>query len=224
MENNNLFIYCVKDPITNEIRYIGQTSRGKKRFYQHIRASKYKNQPICCYIKSLISKNLKPIFEVIEYCTLDNIDDKEMYYISLYKSDKLLNLTDGGKTTRGYKMPRHIVERLKSLPKPPSYWKNKKLPEDIKLKISKSRIGKYTKDNNSFYGKKHTEVAKHKMRNNRKDIIPVKCIENNKEYVSIESAARDLNIFGETITRQLNGKQKTASGFTFERIQNVRQN
>lgn len=45
-----------------------------------------------------------------------------------------------------------------------SVWRGKHLPEETKLKISQQRIGKYGGTNNSFFGKKHTEITKEKMK------------------------------------------------------------
>jgi hypothetical protein len=41
--------------------------------------------------------------------------------------------------------------------------KGKYISEETKRKISESRMGKYTGENNSFYGKKHTEETKRKI-------------------------------------------------------------
>jgi hypothetical protein len=92
----NIHIYCLKDPITNEIRYIGKTIQDPlKRYCSHISQSKNnRKKDYChCWIKSLLNKNLKPILEIIENTT--DIT-RESFYIFKYKSNKLTNFTNGG--------------------------------------------------------------------------------------------------------------------------------
>lgn len=47
------------------------------------------------------------------------------------------------------------------------YWKGKKRSEETKRKISESRKGKYNGKDNPFYGRKHTDESKEKMRQPR---------------------------------------------------------
>lgn len=66
-------IYVLKDPITNEIRYIGRTSKKelKQRLSEHISKAKYcerynrRKTHLINWIRSLIDKNLSPIIEEI---------------------------------------------------------------------------------------------------------------------------------------------------------------
>jgi len=90
----NIHIYCLKDPLTNEIRYIGKTIQNPiNRYASHISQSKHnKKKDYChCWIKSLLNKNLKPKLEVIE---ITNDITRETFYILKYKSDKLTKLTN----------------------------------------------------------------------------------------------------------------------------------
>jgi len=59
-------IYLLKDPITNEIRYIGRTKNDLKvRLRGHYSKSKHKKNHKDCWIYSLREKNLKPIIELV---------------------------------------------------------------------------------------------------------------------------------------------------------------
>lgn len=100
MENKKkYFIYKIISP-SNRI-YIGQTNNLKKRIYQY-RGAWCKKQTLL--YNSLIKygwKNHK--FEIIEECNIDEINEKEIYWIDFYKSNhrtnpenKGLNLTNGG--------------------------------------------------------------------------------------------------------------------------------
>ena len=58
------FIYALKDPLTNEIKYIGKTcNKLKKRLYYHLYEIKKYNNKKTCWIKSLLNKKLIPIIE-----------------------------------------------------------------------------------------------------------------------------------------------------------------
>jgi hypothetical protein len=84
-------IYCLKDPNTLEIRYIGKTIQElKKRLSGHLMNSKHKQNTshTSCWIKNLLNDNKIPIIELIE-----NVDDsiwieREQYWIDFYNSYK----------------------------------------------------------------------------------------------------------------------------------------
>lgn len=95
------YIYKLIDPITNEIRYIGQTDNIKRRYNDHISSSFNENSD--CYntykarwIRKLKSKDLSPFIEIIEECdNLELSNIREKYYI-----EKLTN--EGYKLTNSY--------------------------------------------------------------------------------------------------------------------------
>ena len=98
-DTNNYFIYCLKDPISLEIRYIGFTSKTLKyRLKKHIDNALYNkhNKHLCNWILKLREQNKVPIIEEIECCTEDNWSQKEKYWINFYSLSKLLNITEGG--------------------------------------------------------------------------------------------------------------------------------
>lgn len=90
-------IYCLKHPITLEIRYIGITIKElKERLYQHKYVSKNKkvDTHVAKWINSLLQFNLLPIIELIENCNEDNWQEREIYWISYYSN--LTNISKGG--------------------------------------------------------------------------------------------------------------------------------
>lgn len=90
-------IYCLKHPITLEIRYIGVTIKDlKDRLYQHYYVAKNKknNTHVTNWIINLIEKDLKPIIELVEETDKDNWEDREKYWISFYSN--LTNISKGG--------------------------------------------------------------------------------------------------------------------------------
>jgi len=94
-----VYIYTLSDPITFQVRYVGQTINLKQRFNKHINTCFTLKTHVACWIKSLQLKNLTPIIDEIDCVENIDCDLYEKMYISLFKSwgFNLTNLTDGGK-------------------------------------------------------------------------------------------------------------------------------
>lgn len=91
------YIYCLKHPVSNEIKYIGVTSVSlKNRFYQHVNTAKNRRgTKVSKWIFSLLKQDLKPVIELIETCSCSTWEEREIYWISYYNN--LLNQHKGGK-------------------------------------------------------------------------------------------------------------------------------
>lgn len=93
------FIYLLKDPRDNKIKYIGQTRFNlNKRYNEHLRNSKYlatKNYNVYCWINDLKNNNILPIIEKIEEIDVNLLNEREKYWI-LYHGNELKNMTKGG--------------------------------------------------------------------------------------------------------------------------------
>ena len=115
------FIYTLKDPTTNEIRYIGKTSYVKQRLYAHIKECKtnMKSHKIS-WVKSLLEKGEKPIIEIIDEVPISEWEYWEIYWISQFKTwgFNLTNISTGGTSGNNYKRN-----------------------NDTKLKMRKSKLG-----------------------------------------------------------------------------------
>jgi hypothetical protein len=88
-------IYILKDPITLEIKYVGQTSLTLyRRLTRHVSESlnRVKDTPKTKWIKELIQKELCPIIELIEITEEPN--KRESYYLNKYKNTILNNELD----------------------------------------------------------------------------------------------------------------------------------
>lgn len=129
-------IYCLKDPITYEIRYIGYTSTSlTQRLRSHIsdRNKKSISHKIN-WIRSIVDKGMKPIIEQLDARnTLDEILSLEIEYISKYEN--LTNSTSGGETNKIY-------------------------CESVRRRISESLKGKMVGCKNPMYGKKRPDLSK----------------------------------------------------------------
>lgn len=91
-------IYKITNSINGKI-YIGQSINIERRFSEHCR----KNE-------TLIDKEIQKIgkdfftFEVIEKCSLSELDNREIYWIKYYNSlfPSGYNCTEGGNSSNGY--------------------------------------------------------------------------------------------------------------------------
>jgi len=92
------FIYALKDPTTNEIRYIGKANDPHVRYKNHINKCRDKNTHKRNWINKLREEKLKPILEILEEVPISRWIEFEKIYIKKYLNDgcDLLNYTDGG--------------------------------------------------------------------------------------------------------------------------------
>lgn len=90
-----VYIYVLKHPDTQEIRYVGQAVNTVRRLDKHIQTSKINKRHISNWIRSLSSK---PVLEIIEECSNTNCNERERYWISYYRSigANLCNHSNGG--------------------------------------------------------------------------------------------------------------------------------
>ena len=93
-------IYCLINPINNDIVYIGKSKNISKRYKDHCRKAKGKYRcKLDKWKNELISSGNLPVLEIIEqFDEYVDINFWEKYYISLYRSwgFNLLNMTEGG--------------------------------------------------------------------------------------------------------------------------------
>ena len=153
-------------------------------------------------------------YKVLEYCDIDDLDEREEYYISLYNTmRKGYNCESGGNENKivSDETKQKQSEAMKG-ENNPLYGKH--LTEEHKSKLSEAMKG----ENNPFYGKHLTEEHKSKLsKAHDKRKIPVSqyTIEGVfiASYESIHEAQRLTNINKNTISRCCRGIQKTAGGF-----------
>lgn len=113
MENINVQIYKLIDPVTNEVRYIGRTKNSLKlRLSGHIFKSKNKKTHKDCWIQKLVKNKLRPIIEHI--CFIEGWNESYKYEQNLIKEYidngfKLVNLHDRGEGCK----QRNVSEKQK---------------------------------------------------------------------------------------------------------------
>ena len=105
-ENQQWFVYVLKDPRTDSVRYVGWTVDIERRLYIHIwRAENDQdnNTHKGRWIRLLLKEGLKPIIETIESGYGDGWKESERRWVKHFRDAgcKLMNLTDGGEGTLG---------------------------------------------------------------------------------------------------------------------------
>ena len=117
MEKSIIGIYKITN-IKNKKVYIGQSVNIKKRWTKHKNTyynPKYQNYNSPLY-RAMRAYGIEFfIFEIIEECLKDELNEKEVFYISQYKSnnpDFGYNLSDGGTFVTGHKLN---TDRVKSI-------------------------------------------------------------------------------------------------------------
>ena len=109
---NNIIIgiYCIENLINNK-KYIGQSINIKHRWDYHkseLRNNQHKNTHLQNAWNKYGENNFK--FSIIECCSVDELDEKEVYYISLYDTYK-----NGYNRDMGGKSNRDVTEETKKL-------------------------------------------------------------------------------------------------------------
>ena len=91
-------IYGLRCPVTQEIKYVGKTICSlEKRFNDHLSEALRTTEKLTYkhkWLQKLNSQNLKPTIELIEICTNDNWQEREIFWIAKYQN--LTNSTPGG--------------------------------------------------------------------------------------------------------------------------------
>ena len=209
-----ILIYTLSDPISGEIKYVGQTSKTlSERMKTHLSDAKHKkaNKRIT-WINSLLKKDLKPIIDIIDEVVEEDWVFWEMYWIEQLKvwGFNLKNGTIGGDGIKGYVYTEKDKEKMKG----------RILSKETKEKMSRSKKGKPSPWNSVFgknhhrFGSKHSEETKDKMRIHIKQFNKLGVLVN--EWRGISEASKELKISISGISRACSGERKTAGGYIWK--------
>ena len=145
--------------------YIGQSQNIKIRWYDYKRLYNCKLQPkLYRSLEKYGPENHK--FEIIEECLLEQLDEREVYWINYYNSIKEgLNIKEGGIGGKhNEETKQKISKALKG--KPREEWVKKKISEKIEGRIFKEEWKE--KISNAKKGFKYSEESRIKMSNSSK--------------------------------------------------------
>ena len=92
-----IFIYALMSPLSDKVEYIGQTNDMGKRMANHIYLAKnpvtlksYLNKKDN-WIRSLLEKNIFPIYKILEETDDNNAIERETYWINYFGIENLKN-------------------------------------------------------------------------------------------------------------------------------------
>ncbi len=209
MENRNRVLYQFED--NNGVPfYFGITNNFKRRKCEHLvvlkKGKNGKSWPVYNKIRKLMREESYELKMVIikDGLSYDEANQLEIQYIKEYKEKgiKLYNLTAGGEGTLNHK-PVFTEEWRKKLSEAKSGDKftkennsfyGKHHSKETKIKISLFHKGKFVGDKNPFYGKHHTdEVCKKLSEIAKKTFSGVKKTEDHKRKISESNKGKKLS-------------------------------
>src|ERR1035437_1383383 len=210
------YVYTLSEPDTGSIRYVGISKQPFVRLVQHCKKCTYskpnsvgKFSRIKNWVKSLLSKDLKPEMKIIAITDSRNkLYDLERYYISYYrdKGCDLVNCTVGGEGVIGYTFSEEekefisqrtteamwrpeirepMLERAAKTRGKPSPFKGKTHSDESKLLISNNQKGRHGPQKGKP-GKKWTEEQKRNQSESRSG-------KNNSFYTCPGAAEKIMN-------------------------------
>lgn len=217
----------------NNKSYIGQAKDVKDRRCEHLselRGGYHFNQ----YLQHSYDKYNEDslIWEVLEYCDEDELDNKEIYWIAYYDTYKNgFNANEGGRGNRGYKRTEETRKKSsESLKKAWAASDNRRKEFSERMTGDKNPMYGKTGALNPAYGedhsgekggmcgKHHTEEAKELNRQahlgaKNKNSKPVVCIETNEVFASQGEASRAKHCDSSTINKCCRLIKQTAGGY-----------
>lgn len=205
-------IYYIKNLI-NEKYYIGQAQDIFKRWRDEKRDLNKEQDAWNKHLQRAWKKYGENNFEfsVIEICSIDMLDEREIYWISYFDSyNNGYNQTLGGDGCRGHKCSEETRSKIRAsaICRKPSDSTRKKLSEIhtgvIFTEERKAKIGEANKK------RVYSNEQKKKMQLSQKTCIPVFCIELNKIFDSLRQAGKETNIAYHHIKACCDGNQKYA--------------
>lgn len=229
MKTDIAYIYSLIDPISKKVRYIGKTVNPKYRLSGHITESLKTHNYRCNWIKSLLKKDMMPIFKILEICPLKNYEEREAYHISLYDFNQLTNSDERGQGNKNRR--REIIENAKYKNKivyqydlGGNFIKEYKSVREAsrQLSISHANItrccNQIVKHASGFifsYKKENPDPIK-KPNAVKLPVIEIDSSGNNlNEWKSIMDCSRDTGIDHGNLSRICNGKKKSIKGRYF---------
>ena len=139
LNNRPWSIYALKDPRTDEVRYVGWTgSPASRRLTAHISDARYTKWDTekSRWIKSLLEEKLRPIIEVIESGSGVGWLDAERRWIRHYRSiGTLTNISSGGHGPSG------IIASAETRAKQSAARIGRRMSAESRAKVSASKRG-----------------------------------------------------------------------------------
>lgn len=194
-------IYKIENKINGKI-YIGQSVCIENRWKQHIRElnkDSHKNQHLLSSWKKYGQENFD--FDIICICNSDELDEKEIYYIDLYKTYNYkygYNMTIGGAGAKYYYDTDLILDTYKSTN---SVAKTSEILNIYEFKISEIL----------------SELSVREIKSPQRKIIGISSVDYSIRY-EFDSIKEAYNYFDSTVTNQINKSIKDSKYIAFDCI------
>ena len=195
-------IYCIENMV-NEHKYIGQSINLKDRLYGHktkLKHNKHPNRHLQFAVNKYGIENFK--FYIIEECDIPQLDERERYYISLYKTNNPefgYNIEPGGSRdlkTMSDETKLKISESLKG----------RAFTEEHRAKIGQANLGRQiSEETRQKISDNHADVSGQK---NPRAVVPIYCLELDETFWGAKEAADKYGFNRNHITNCANGKLK----------------
>jgi predicted GIY-YIG superfamily endonuclease len=105
------YIYLLKDPISKEVVWIGETSKPKQRYNQHCWGTAEDSEEKKAWLQSLKNLRMKPLFEIVDTAYNKRealIKENNLIVHHIKKGCKLFNLINS-KTVKQYDMNGRLI-------------------------------------------------------------------------------------------------------------------
>ena len=175
-------IYKITSP-SSKI-YIGQSVNIEKRKKSYFSMYKRNNQQTVLHRSFLKYGVENHLFEVIEECDIDLLNERERYWQDFYDVlNNGLNCRLTATNDKSGRLNKETIEKLKS----------RICSEETRLKISLKTKGKQLGSENPFFGKKHSEETKLKISLSNKGKVPHNKFKKHSEETKSKISASALN-------------------------------
>lgn len=138
-------IYGLFDPVTDELRYIGKANDSAQRLRGHLRDSKRKDLPISRWIRKLSVSGSMPVVRVLSRVDASIWQETERKAIAEARSSgiRLLNVADGGEQPYCDRETRARNGRKNAATRDKKLWK---LKHDMMCAVSRGYVSEATKE------------------------------------------------------------------------------
>ncbi len=205
----NSFIYGLVDPETQELRYVGQTMIGMRRFRNGYRAyAAYCRN----WLKNLKSRGLTPEVVILEETADLNQAERNWIAFGRALGCRLTNMTDGGEGTRlcgadnGFYGKKHDDETRKRMSEAKL---GKKNPAHSARMTGRSGVRK---------GLRNKPASIEKLKQNHTGRKRVRCVNDGLVFESGVAVSAHYGVDVTSVSKVCLGKLKQCKGFRFEFI------
>ncbi len=150
-DDRPIFIYGLKCPLFNKIRYVGKSVNPIQRFKNHINYEIKTDTHKARWLNKLIRLNMRPELVIIEETTRQLWEEREKFWIAFYRNDLTNESIGGDGRQAGWKHKEESIAkiiialkcrskeiRINAAKKTSAKLKGRKYSEQLKKKLSKS--------------------------------------------------------------------------------------